>query len=67
MTWNLLSEAEWEIGVAGDALVESFAARREKPYPMEPFAYNKEAKMLESAMHRAGLHPFPIPMLRNSG
>jgi choline dehydrogenase-like flavoprotein len=59
-------KAEWEIGVAGDASLNPFAARREKPYPMEPFAYNKEAKMLESAMHRAGLHPFPIPMLRNS-
>ena len=59
-------KAEWEIGVAGDASLNPFAARRAKPYPMEPFAYNKEAKMLESAMHRAGLHPFPIPMLRNS-
>ncbi len=59
-------KAEWEIGVAGDASLNPFAARREKPYPMEPFAYNKEAKILESAMRRAGLHPFPIPMLRNS-
>jgi len=33
---------------------------------MSPFAYNKEAKILESTMKRMGLHPFPIPMLRNS-
>jgi choline dehydrogenase-like flavoprotein len=59
-------KAEWEIGVAGDASLNPFAAPRNKPYPMIPFAYNKEAKMLESAMRRIGLHPFPIPMLRNS-
>ncbi|HTY12123.1 MAG TPA: GMC family oxidoreductase [Bacteroidota bacterium] len=59
-------KAEWEIGVAGDASQNPFAARRSKPYPMPPFAYNKEARMIEAAMHRAGLHPFPIPMLRNS-
>jgi choline dehydrogenase-like flavoprotein len=59
-------KAEWEIGVAGDASLNPFASHREKPYPMGPFAYNKEAEMLESAMRRIGLHPFPIPMLRNS-
>ena len=59
-------KAEWEIGVAGDAAQNPFAAPRNKPYPMPPFAYNKEAKILESSMRRLGLHPFPIPMLRNS-
>jgi choline dehydrogenase-like flavoprotein len=59
-------KAEWEIGVSGDASLNPFAAPRKKPYPMPPFAYNKEAIMLESTMKRMGLHPFPIPMLRNS-
>ncbi len=59
-------KAEWEIGVSGDAGANPFAAPRKKPYPMPPFAYNKEAKLLEAAMRRTGLHPFPIPMLRNS-
>ncbi|MFZ1976519.1 MAG: GMC family oxidoreductase [Bacteroidota bacterium] len=59
-------KAEWEIGVAGDAEKNPFAAPRKKPYPMPPFSYNKEAKILESSMKRLGLHPFPIPMLRNS-
>ncbi|MGA9117775.1 MAG: GMC family oxidoreductase [Bacteroidota bacterium] len=59
-------KAEWEIGVAGDASRNPFAAPRKKPYPMPPFAYNKEATMLESTMRQMGLHPFPIPMLRNS-
>jgi len=59
-------KAEWEIGVSGDALQNPFSAPRKKPYPMPPFSYNKEAKILESSMKRLGLHPFPIPMLRNS-
>jgi choline dehydrogenase-like flavoprotein len=59
-------KAEWEIGVSGDAGQNPFAAPRKKPYPMPPFAYNKEAEMLQFAMKRLGLHPFPIPMLRNS-
>jgi choline dehydrogenase-like flavoprotein len=59
-------KAEWEIGVSGDAALNPFAAPRKKPYPMPAFAYNKEASILESAMKRLSLHPFPIPMLRNS-
>lgn len=59
-------KAEWEIGVAGDATLNPFAAPRKKRYPMPPFAYNKEAELLDSTMKRMGLHPFPIPMLRNS-
>lgn len=58
--------AEWEIGVAGDASENPFAAPRARPYPMPPFAYNKEATILRAAMLRKGLHPYPIPMLRNS-
>jgi choline dehydrogenase-like flavoprotein len=59
-------KAEWEIGVAGDSSLNPFASPRKKPYPMPPFSYNREAVLLESAMKRMGLHPFPIPMLRNS-
>jgi choline dehydrogenase-like flavoprotein len=59
-------KAEWEIGVSGDAKLNPFASPRKKEYPMPPFAYNNEARMLESTMKRMGLHPFPIPMLRNS-
>lgn len=59
-------KAEWEIGVAGDSSRNPFASPRKTPYPMPPFSYNKEARMLESAMTSLGLHPFSIPMLRNS-
>ena len=59
-------KAEWEIGVSGDAVSNPFAAPRKKPYPMPPFAYNQEGRLLEAAGRRLGYHPFPIPMLRNS-
>jgi len=59
-------KAEWEIGVAGDDSQNPFAAPRKKPYPMPAFEQNEEGKVLEAACKRLGLHPFPIPMARNS-
>jgi len=59
-------KAEWEIGVAGDDALNPFAPPRSRPHPMPPFAHNREAKILQGAMTRLGMHPFPIPMLRNS-
>jgi choline dehydrogenase-like flavoprotein len=59
-------KAEWEIGVSGDHNGNPFQAPRSKPYPMPPFEYNREGKMLYDAANRLGLHSFPIPMLRNS-
>jgi len=59
-------KAEWEIGVAGDDTQNPFAPPRKKPQPMPPFSHNKEARMLDEAARRMGLHPFPIPVLRNS-
>jgi choline dehydrogenase-like flavoprotein len=58
--------AEWEIGVSGDMAGNPFSPPRAKPYPMPPFAYNREGRLLEAAARRLGWHPFPIPMLRNS-
>ncbi len=58
--------AEWEIGVAGDDGQNPFAPPRNMSHPMPPFEYNREAKVLYDATKRLGLHPFPIPMLRNS-
>ena len=40
--------------------------RGKKPYPMPAFPYNKEGQIMVEATKRLGLHPFPIPMLRNS-
>jgi choline dehydrogenase-like flavoprotein len=59
-------KAEWEIGVSGDDGRNPFAPPRRKPQPMPPQPYTLEARILEPAGVRMGLHPFPIPMLRNS-
>lgn len=59
-------KAEWEIGVAGDDSENPFAAPRKKEYPMPPFENNDYGKILADASTRLGLHPFPIPMSRNS-
>ena len=59
-------KAEWEIGVAGDDSQNPFAPPRKKPQPMPPFVHNKAALLLDAAARRLGLHPFPIPVLRNS-
>ena len=59
-------KAEWEIGVSGDDSQNPFAPPRNKPQPMPPFEYNRAGRILSEAGARLGLHPFPIPMLRNS-
>ena len=58
-------KAEWEIGVSGNEN-NPFAAPRKKPYPMPAFEFNREANVLSKTCEKMGLHPFPIPMLRNS-
>ncbi|MEQ9824599.1 MAG: GMC family oxidoreductase [Puniceicoccaceae bacterium] len=60
------TRAEWEIGVAGDDEHNPFAPSRSKPYPMPAFPYNQEGRLIEQTTQAMGLHPFPIPMLRNS-
>ena len=59
-------KAEWEIGVSGDDSQNPFAPPRNKPQPMPPFEYNRAGRIVAEAGSRLGLHPFPIPMLRNS-
>jgi choline dehydrogenase-like flavoprotein len=59
-------KAEWEIGVAGDDTANPFSPPRKKKFPMPPFENNEEGNLLAEACKRLGLHPFPIPMARNS-
>jgi choline dehydrogenase-like flavoprotein len=59
-------KAEWEMGVSGDDTNNPFKAPRRKPLPMPPLPPNKEYQVLEPAAKRLGLHPFDIPMLRNT-
>ena len=59
-------KAEYELGVSGDPTNDPFVPPRKNPYPMPAFSFNREGIILEKAAKRLGLHPFPIPMLRNS-
>lgn len=59
-------KAEWEIGVSGDDSNNIFHAPRRKSLPMPPLSPNHEYEILKPAEQRLGLHPFDIPMLRNS-
>ncbi len=59
-------KAEYEIGVSGDVEPDPFKAPRRRPLPMPPLPPNLEYRILKPAALRLGLHPFDIPMLRNS-
>jgi choline dehydrogenase-like flavoprotein len=59
-------KAEWEIGVSGDDSANIFRAPRRKPLPMPPLPPTREHRILKDAAERLGLHPFDIPMLRNT-
>jgi choline dehydrogenase-like flavoprotein len=59
------TKAEWEVGVSGDES-NPFMGHRSKPYPMPAFEQNREGRILYETCKRMGLHPFSIPMLRNS-
>jgi choline dehydrogenase-like flavoprotein len=59
-------KAEWEIGVSGDDSGNPFKAPRKRSLPMPPLSPSTEHKVLEAAAKRLGLHPFHIPMLRNT-
>jgi len=59
-------KAEYEIGVSGDYSGTPFHAPRRRPLPMPPLPPNREFHILEPAARRLGLHPFHIPMARNS-
>jgi choline dehydrogenase-like flavoprotein len=59
-------KAEYEIGVSGDYSGTPFKGPRKHPLPMPPLAPNREFYILEPAAKRLGLHPFHLPMTRNS-
>ncbi len=59
-------KAEWEIGVSGDDSNNIFHSPRRRSLPMPPLPANREYEILKPAAQRLGLHPFDIPMLRNS-
>ncbi|MGA9061194.1 MAG: GMC family oxidoreductase [Terracidiphilus sp.] len=59
-------KAEYEIGVSGDYSGTPFHGPRRRPLPMPPLPPNREFEILWPAAKRLGLHPFHIPMARNS-
>ena len=59
-------KAEREIGVSGDVSTDPFKAPRKNPLPMPPLPPTREEDILEAGAKRLKLHPFRIPMLRNS-
>ena len=59
-------KAEWEMGVSGDDSNNPYKAPRRRPLPMPPLPPSKEHQVLQPAAKRLGLHPFDIPMLRNT-
>ena len=59
-------KAEYEIGVSGDYSGTPFHGPRKRPLPMPPLPPNREFQILEPAAKRLGLHPFHIPMARNT-
>ena len=59
-------KAEYEIGISGDYSGTPFHGPRKRPLPMPPLPPGREFAILEPAAKRLGLHPFHIPMARNS-
>ncbi len=59
-------KAEYEIGISGDYSATPFHGPRRRPLPMPPVPPGQEFEILEPAAKRLGLHPFHIPMARNS-
>jgi choline dehydrogenase-like flavoprotein len=59
-------KAEYEIGISGDYSGTPFHGPRKRPLPMPPLPPGREYSILEPAAKRLGLHPFHIPMARNS-
>ena len=59
-------KAEVEVGVSGDVEPNIFKSPRRQPLPMPPLSPTREQQILHPAAKRLGLHPFDIPMFRNT-
>lgn len=60
------SEAEWELGVCGDASGHRVGGARSRDYPMRPLPENREAGLLRAGATRLGIATGPVPLLINS-
>ena len=59
-------KAEYEVGVSGDQSENPFSPPRKRGFPMPAFEHPSDDILIRDTAKRMGLHPYPIPMLRNS-
>jgi choline dehydrogenase-like flavoprotein len=56
------TQAEWELGVSGQAGASIFDPPRSKPYPLPPMPVKSSGVLLERGARKLGWHPFPAPL-----
>ena len=56
------TNAEWELGVSGQAGASPFDPPRSKPYPVPPMPVKSSGVLLERGARKLGWHPFPAPV-----
>jgi choline dehydrogenase-like flavoprotein len=59
-------QAEWELGVCGDAAGNSAEGPRARGYPMAPMPLTTGGARLQAGAERLGLRTGPLPLLINS-
>ena len=59
-------QAEWEIGVCGDAAQMVHLPRYEKPYPMQPMPVTLQGQTMRRGAAALGWATNPVPLLINS-
>lgn len=56
------TQAEWELGISGQAGANPFDPWRSKPYPVLPLPVKSSGVLAERAARKLGWHAFPAPM-----
>ncbi len=59
-------QAEWEIGVSGDAAQMKHLPAYDQPYPMPPVSLNLQGKTMRAGAAALGWSINPVPLLINS-
>ncbi len=59
-------QAEWEIGVAGDATGHLNKGERAKPYPLPPVRDNAMRVVLKNGAEKLGWNTAPVPLAMNT-
>ena len=56
------TNAEWDLGVSGQAGANPFDPPRSRPYPLPPLPVKSSGVLFERGARKLGWHPFPAPM-----